>query len=361
MTAIIPTSNLSNKLAIFEQSEKSVTVEDDIDGVYLGKSSLYRLPVSYNSDSLINPHIAIIGTSGSGKTNMMLNLIMKFAIERECRILIIDWSGEYLEIAKALGIKEGFPTGHEDEEDLYVNLSGFAPEKRVKIATMALDSIAAGFSAGFTRKLKVIVDEVWHFLGDSDSKKSVATIFREGRKHGIGIIAATQLSEDVDNDMIYNSGTIMVFRLYGSSNLSSLENSMLLDHNEIAKLKELEQGSCYCIMMQKSGYVQKLTLDKIQKFETKFFVIQGDGMEWKTTKRELLVLSENTFGKDMAYKIEALVSSNIGVLSLGKLTCELMKDGCERPKIVYFLRKLGIPDTEIASSIFNSAMEVKTG
>ena len=35
--------------------------------------------------------------------------------------------------------------------------------------------------------MSVFVDEIWHFLGNPNTRVQISRIFREGRKYGIGI------------------------------------------------------------------------------------------------------------------------------------------------------------------------------
>jgi len=358
MPNIIPSMYLSEKMAYFEPSEPLCTDNDDLELFYIGKTLKYRAPIFYSPKKLVNPHIALVGTTGSGKTNMMLNLIMKFYSIGK-KIVIIDWSGEYSAIAQALGVEEletkKLPVSY---TVAYVNLSKHEPKDRMAYSFSILKSITSELAQGRIRNTAIFIDEVWHFIADSSTKSHISVIFREGRKYDVGMVIATQLSGDIDNEIIYNSGTILIFKLYGSENIKTLKLSMLLEDDEIAILPELEQGSCYSIMLEKNGLVRKAALKRIQKFSINFFILRCDAMEYKMTKRSIMEIAGPVFGKDIEAKLDFLIESGMRSINIDKITILLMQNGCSREKIVYFLRRLGIGDIFIADSIKSALLKI---
>lgn len=64
-------------------------------GIYIGKTAIYRNPFMLDTKENINPHIAIIGMTGSGKTYFVKSMVMRAALYDNYKILIVDWSGEY--------------------------------------------------------------------------------------------------------------------------------------------------------------------------------------------------------------------------------------------------------------------------
>ncbi len=70
--------------------------------IYVGKTSIYGDPFSLNLEEHINPHIAVIGMSGTGKTYMMKSIAARACAFCGINILIIDWSGEYNQLVKFL-------------------------------------------------------------------------------------------------------------------------------------------------------------------------------------------------------------------------------------------------------------------
>ncbi len=352
MKNIIPVGSLVAKIPFFEPSEPQNFPEDLEEAVYIGKTQKYREPVFYARKNLINPHIAILGTSGSGKTNLMLNLIMKFSsIAGKC-IIIMDWSGEYAAIAHALALSEFEPKAQfSKSRGQYLDLSKFEPEAKLSKAMLLLSRIAECMGSIGSTDMSVFVDEIWHFLGNSNTRVQISRIFREGRKYGVGIIAATQLLGDVNNEIIYNAGTIFLFKIYGTDNLGSLRSSMLLEEKELLALPGLDRGSCYCIMLNQGGKVEKSVIKRIQKFEIGFCAVRCDSMEYTLTKRSIMETAEHTFGKEISGKLDFLIESELRSISIEKVVRMLIDNGCTREKVIYFMRKLGIKDIIIAASI----------
>ncbi|MEM0154712.1 MAG: DUF87 domain-containing protein [Methanothrix sp.] len=352
MKNIIPVRSLAMKIPFFEPSEPQNLSEEFGEAVYIGKTYKYREPIFYIQKNLINPHIAILGTSGSGKTNLMLNLIMKFSSINGKYIVIVDWSGEYAAIARVLAMSEFDPKiGLLKSHGTYLNLSKFEPEVKLQNATLLLSQLLDCMGSIGTMDMSIFVDEIWHLLQYSETKPQISRIFREGRKYGIGIIAATQLLGDVNNEIIYNAGTIFLFKIYGTDNLNSLKSSMLLDENELSMLPGLDRGSCYCIMLSLGGQLQKAIIKHIQKFEIGFCNLRCSSMEYTITKRSIVEAAEHIFGKEISSKLDFLIESELRSISIEKIIYTLMANGCTREKIIYFMRRLGIKDIIIASAI----------
>ncbi|OIO21367.1 hypothetical protein AUJ17_03510 [Candidatus Micrarchaeota archaeon CG1_02_47_40] len=63
--------------------------------VYIGKTRISSLPYFWNPKKLANPHIAIVGISGSGKSYLVKTLLTRASIVWNTNAIILDWSGEY--------------------------------------------------------------------------------------------------------------------------------------------------------------------------------------------------------------------------------------------------------------------------
>lgn len=317
----------------------------------MGKTGIYKAIVLYSRKNVINPHMALVGTSGSGKTNMMLNLIMKFSSMDSMYVIIIDWSGEYAQIASMLGIKDYVYDSEHSSLSFYANLSKCKNSEKLKKASAILKEVISKFGLLGTNMLMIFIDEVWHFLKNGETSAQISTIFREGRKYGVGIAVATQMLGEVNNEIIYNAGCLFIFKLYGSENILSLKSSMLLTDQELSILTDLNQGSCFSIMMMRDGSVSKTMLKRVQKFSINFFTVVCDGMEYKLDKRQALGLADSVFGKGASTKLDFVIESNMRSVSLGKIAEVLFDLDADRAKTVYFLRKLGISDLDIAGAI----------
>jgi hypothetical protein len=74
-------------------------------GIYLGKTRIYRTPFYLDPSGLINPHMIILGMSGSGKTYFLKSFIIRSSMYNANRVLILDWNGEYNDAVSFLGGK----------------------------------------------------------------------------------------------------------------------------------------------------------------------------------------------------------------------------------------------------------------
>lgn len=65
------------------------------EGVYLGKTRYLHSPVFWDHRKLINPHIAVVGITGSGKSYLVKTFLTRAAINWNTNAIILDWVGEY--------------------------------------------------------------------------------------------------------------------------------------------------------------------------------------------------------------------------------------------------------------------------
>ncbi|MBI5227624.1 ATP-binding protein [Candidatus Micrarchaeota archaeon] len=73
----------------------SVLFSDPTNGIYIGKTSVFNIPFYWSYENVANPHIAVVGISGSGKSYFIKTFLLRAAFVWNTNALIIDWAGEY--------------------------------------------------------------------------------------------------------------------------------------------------------------------------------------------------------------------------------------------------------------------------
>ncbi|MEM0149290.1 MAG: DUF87 domain-containing protein [Candidatus Micrarchaeaceae archaeon] len=72
-------------------------------GVYVGRTAIYRNPFMLDLQENVNPHMAVVGMTGSGKTYFTKSAALRAAMQCGYSLLIIDWNGEYTQVVDFIG------------------------------------------------------------------------------------------------------------------------------------------------------------------------------------------------------------------------------------------------------------------
>ncbi len=111
-------------------------MNDPSDSLYIGKTKIFHVPFSWTFKRVTNPHICIVGITGSGKSYFVKTLLTRAAFVWNTNALIIDWAGEYKDWVKQAGGKV-ISLG----KGAYINLldlGGMRPIDRVKQVVRSL-------------------------------------------------------------------------------------------------------------------------------------------------------------------------------------------------------------------------------
>lgn len=65
------------------------------ESIYLGKTKFLGVPFFWDPKKLLNPHVCIVGMSGSGKSYFVKTFITRAKLVLDTNALILDWTGEY--------------------------------------------------------------------------------------------------------------------------------------------------------------------------------------------------------------------------------------------------------------------------
>ncbi len=104
--------------------------QDPLSSVYIGKTRIFHVPFYWNPTVPPNPHIAIVGITGSGKSYFIKTFLTRASFVWNANAVIIDWAGEYKDWVRQTGGKIIFLG-----KGAYLNLldlGGTTPYNRVK-------------------------------------------------------------------------------------------------------------------------------------------------------------------------------------------------------------------------------------
>ncbi len=72
-----------------------VLVGNPLKTIYIGITKLFKVPFSWTFANLTNPHISIVGITGSGKSYFIKTFLIRANYIWGTSAVIIDWAGEY--------------------------------------------------------------------------------------------------------------------------------------------------------------------------------------------------------------------------------------------------------------------------
>ena len=274
----------------------SVPNEFNKDSILIGFDQL-NSPIFLNFEELLNNNIAIVGSSGSGKTFFIKNFILRAISTSNIKFLIYDTTGEY--------------TGLMDfEQVIYTREKEYLQEVFTKAKSSDHDIFL------------FVLDEAWRVLLNDTSFSS---FIREGRKYKIGFVLSTQSIDDFSNEILEN---ISLFLLFSS--------------NKEAKAL----GSCELIEKRKDNikFHKKI---KILGLQAKNKFIFGDHMKIDIPTSKFYKLMQKDFGE--IYDIED------NEIELAKLI-NILLNKSSKQRVLKFILDLGI-DKQIAVLLFSKIIE----
>ncbi|MEM0149599.1 MAG: type IV secretory system conjugative DNA transfer family protein [Candidatus Micrarchaeaceae archaeon] len=349
----------SKAFCMFDPSERFVWSSE---AVYIGRSSIYAVPIFIGVNSILNQHVCVIGMSGSGKTFLLKNLAGKQASNGRC-VVVIDWNSEYSSVVAYFygtelkirngndtsGIAKGIASLYARSGIVSINLSPLNGEEEKRSAAKSvlkamLENLGDVPSWNGLKKT-LVLDEAWKVLRGDE----LSMLFREGRKYGIGIVIASQTASDLSSDIIANCATIAIFRLQSANDFSLLLDARIISESDIGMLAKMRRGSCMVAMAATKDRPRRVVyVPEIEGSGYSICFIRDGKMEINVpieviTSKLALISSEASVRQG----VESYINQGGGKIELEGLVGKLIELGIARSSIVVYLRALGVPDTAI--------------
>ncbi|HUC38684.1 MAG TPA: ATP-binding protein [Candidatus Acidoferrum sp.] len=91
-------SNEISKRSFFSRPPEppaSVLISDPMQAIYIGNTNIFKVPFNWSFINLANPHIAVVGITGSGKSFFVKTFLRRANYIWNTNAVILDWAGEY--------------------------------------------------------------------------------------------------------------------------------------------------------------------------------------------------------------------------------------------------------------------------
>ena len=115
----------------------NVLINDPFQGIYIGNTKIFKVPFSWTFANVTNPHIAVVGITGAGKSYFVKTFLIRANYVWGTNAVIIDWAAEYKAWVKQSG-GTIVSLGKGDYINI-MDLSGMKPLDRVKQILTAFD------------------------------------------------------------------------------------------------------------------------------------------------------------------------------------------------------------------------------
>ena len=345
-------------MPIFQPSENVNSITKSI-GVPIGFSEKYSALFRLDLNAPENPHVSIVGMTGSGKTHLIKTIIAGVALIGEEVQIIIDWNGEYVELSTELGglvidfdWLEGLKHTIEDSSQKIIcfNLSNLNEADRREIASGILrNTLVYSKSKGFSQKVEtlIFVDEAWKLI----SGESITAIFREARKYGLSIIAASQMLGDISNEIVANSATLFVFRIQNPVDFSTLKSLNIFEKIGANRIRDLGVGECAALVSPCPGLKCEAILKVLDLTNLKTYYVRTSGVDKVVSERDIKRIS-GRLGINERIVSEAIAISTSGRhIDVAKMSASMLKAGVELASVITLMRLIGVMDIDISKTI----------
>ncbi|MBN2478218.1 ATP-binding protein [Candidatus Micrarchaeota archaeon] len=135
----ISNKSLSRRNLLVHPAEPPMEIlcRDPANSIFVGKTKMLHVPFFWSYENVTNPHIAVVGISGSGKSYFIKTFLIRASITWNSNAVIIDWAGEYKDWVRDIG-GEILALGKGSYINL-LDLGGMKPYNRIKQVMRTLE------------------------------------------------------------------------------------------------------------------------------------------------------------------------------------------------------------------------------
>lgn len=191
-----------------------------------------------------NQRYAIIGSSGSGKSNLTYLLLTEIRNRRQ-PIVVIDHKGEYLDLPDVSKVDPSAITGGNLAARLRAsNASVVIDMRRLKDPDKWVnDFVLSCLKLPRKVPILIVIEEAHNYApqrGASASKRSVNRLAAEGRAQGYGCLLISQRCSKLDKDSLAESEFIFLLRHNWGKDIEYLAD--LIGQERAAQVNHLQTG-----------------------------------------------------------------------------------------------------------------------
>lgn len=299
------------------EPKKEYLISNPLDAIYIGKTRWLSVPIFWDYKKLINPHIAIVGITGSGKSYLVKTFITRSSLIWNTNTLILDWAGEYEKWVTQVG---GTVLNLNNQHLNLLDLADMSSGERVKQIISSLDILAnlqdfqnereeieAALEKAYARKTQPELEDLLKILEESKNSKA-ARIVRRLTIQGSNFFSGTST---IPLAKLLNSGLVCI-------DLHSLPSEEMRSLAGLTILQFIKEKMRRKFVQEKKGIELLVVLDEAWK------IAQDERSDVITIIREgrkynfaLIVASQNPSD------IHKTIFSNAGTIFILRL---ILKD-----------------------------------
>ncbi len=247
------TKDIARRLLLVHPPEprKEDLLSNPSNSIYIGKTKFNSVPVFWDYKKLINPHIGIVGVSGSGKSYLVKTFITRASLIWRTNTIILDWTGEYNKWVKQAG---GRVIDLSKEHLNLLDLAGMSPEVRATQILSALDilinlkefpnereEIDNALEKVYKKEKEPTLNDLFKILSKTKKGKHAARLIRRLTLQGSDFFAGGSTLKLED---LLNSGLVNIdLHSLPSDDMRSLAGLTILQFiKETMRLRKVEEN-----------------------------------------------------------------------------------------------------------------------